>query len=56
MGGVGDFSHFAEALSETNVDAVAAANIFQYMDQSVFLAKNYLTDRAYNIRKIFNHK
>jgi cyclase len=56
LGGVGDFSHFAEALSETNVDAVAAANIFQYMDQSVFLAKNYLTDRAYNIRKIFNHK
>lgn len=56
LGGVGDFSHFAEALSETNVDAVAAANIFQYMDQSVFLAKNYLVDSGYNIRKIFNRK
>ncbi len=56
LGGVGDFSHFAEALEQTKVDAIAAANIFQYVDQSVFLAKNYLVDRGYNIRKIFNRK
>jgi cyclase len=56
LGGVGELSHFAEALSQTNVDAIAAANIFQYVDQSVFLAKNYLLDRDYNVRKIFNHK
>ena len=42
MGGVGELSHFADALSQTKVDAIAAANIFQYVDQSVFLAKNYL--------------
>lgn len=56
LGGVGELSHFAEALAETNVDAVAAANIFQYVDQSVYLAKNYLVDKGCNVRKIFNRK
>lgn len=51
MGGVGDWSHFAEALSQTAVDAVAAANIFQYSDQSVFLARKYLFDIGFNVRK-----
>lgn len=49
-GGVGEWVHFAEALDQTNVDAVAAANIFQYSDQSVFLAKKYLSDRGLNVR------
>lgn len=53
LGGVGELSHFAEALALTKVDAVAAANIFQYVDQSVFLAKNYLVDQGFNIRKTF---
>src|SRR3989338_6702090 len=44
-GGVGEWAHFAEALEKTKVDAVAAANIFHYYDQSVYLAKKYLYER-----------
>ena len=51
LGGVGEWSHFAEALSQTAVDAVAAANIFQYSDQSVFLARKFLYENGFNIRK-----
>jgi cyclase len=50
-GGVGEWPHFAEALERTRVDAVAAANIFHYSDQSVFLAKKFLFDRGLNVRK-----
>lgn len=50
-GGVGEWSHFAEALEQTAVDAVAAANIFHYCDQSVFLAKKFLSDHGLNVRK-----
>lgn len=49
-GGVGEWKHFAEALDKTNVDAVAAANIFHYMDQSVYIAKKFLYDNNYNVR------
>jgi cyclase len=50
-GGVGELAHFAEALEQTDVDAVAAANIFHYSDQSVFLAKKYLSERGLNVRR-----
>ena len=50
-GGVGDWPHFQEALDETKTDAVAAANIFHYKDQSVYLAKKYLYENKSNIRK-----
>lgn len=50
-GGVGEWAHFAEALEFTRVDAVAAANIFHYSDQSTFLAKKYLSERGLNVRK-----
>ncbi|MBI5045420.1 MAG: imidazole glycerol phosphate synthase subunit HisF [Candidatus Niyogibacteria bacterium] len=49
-GGVGAWSHFAEALDKTSVDAVAAANIFHYSDQSVYYAKKYLYEKNYNVR------
>ncbi len=49
-GGVGDWSHMAEAFDKTSVDAVAAANIFHYVDQSVYLAKRFLHERGYNVR------
>ncbi|MDB2543601.1 imidazole glycerol phosphate synthase cyclase subunit [Woeseiaceae bacterium] len=51
LGGVGEWSHFKEALEKTSVDSVAAANIFQYTDQSVFLAKKYLAKKGCNVRK-----
>jgi cyclase len=50
-GGVGQWSHFADALEQTKVDAVAAANIFHYSDQSVILAKKYLSERGLNVRR-----
>jgi len=50
-GGVGDWTHLSEALDNTKADAVAAANIFHYIDQSVFLAKKYLYEAGYNVRK-----
>lgn len=50
-GGVGDWEHLAEALEQTCVDAVAAANIFHYSDQSVYLAKKFLYERGLNVRR-----
>ncbi len=49
-GGVGEWPHFSEALEKTRVDAVAAANIFHYIDQSVYLAKKYLYDNKLCVR------
>ncbi|MGO9994194.1 MAG: imidazole glycerol phosphate synthase subunit HisF [Steroidobacteraceae bacterium] len=49
-GGVGEWSHLAEALQQTRVDAVAAANIFHFSDQSVYMAKKYLFERGLNVR------
>ncbi len=50
-GGVSEWFHFAEAFEETKADAVAAANIFHYIDQSVFLAKKYLYDKGHSVRR-----
>jgi cyclase len=50
LGGAGDWKHFAEAFSKTLVDAVAAANLFQHIDQSVYLAKKFLYEHNYNVR------
>jgi cyclase len=50
-GGVGNWSHLSEAFDNTNADAVAAANVFHYIDQSVFLAKKHLYEAGYNVRK-----
>jgi cyclase len=50
-GGVGEWPHFLEAFQKTKVDAVAAANIFHYKDQSVFLAKKYLYEHGCNVRR-----
>ena len=50
-GGAGEWSDFYEALSRTNVAAVAAANIFHFKDQSVYLAKKCLYDNGINVRE-----
>lgn len=50
-GGVGAWSHFADALSQTAVDGVAAANIFHHSDQSVYHARKYLHDLKLNVRE-----
>ncbi len=50
-GGAGEWSHFSEVFEKTDAEAVAAANIFHYVDQSVFLAKKHLYDNGFNVRK-----
>ena len=49
-GGAGSWEDMAQVLIETNVDAVAAANIFHYQDQSVFLARKHLTSLGLPVR------
>lgn len=50
-GGVGEWDHFFEALKQTDVDAIAAANIFHFYDQSVYLAKLHLWELGFPVRK-----
>ena len=50
-GGAGEWQHFLDVFQQTNVDAVAAANIFQHVDQSVYLAKKYLFENKINVRE-----
>lgn len=49
-GGVGQWQHFRRAFIETEIDAVAAANIFQHQDQSVYQAHKFLFDHGINVR------
>ena len=49
-GGAGSWEHLAEVLGQTNVDAVAAANIFHFQDQSIYLARKYLTSKGLPVR------
>ena len=50
-GGVGEYQHFGQLISKVDVDAVAAANIFHYRDQAVYLAKRALYQEGLNFRK-----
>lgn len=50
-GGVGDYNDFCVGLSYNHIDAVAAANIFHYKDQSVYYAKKMLFEKGFNIRE-----
>jgi len=51
LGGAGDWFDLEEVLSDTQASAVAAANLFHYRDQSVYLAKQYLFEKGYAVRK-----
>lgn len=50
LGGVGNWDHFETALN-AGADAVAAANIFNYTENSVFNAKRKLFDQGFNFRE-----
>lgn len=50
LGGVGNWDHLAQGL-DAGADAVAAANIFQYTENSVHLAKEHLYRRGYPVRR-----
>ena len=49
-GGAGSWEHLAEVLEQTNVDAVAAANIFHFQDQSIYLARSHLFAKGLPVR------
>lgn len=51
MGGAGEWQHFADVLEQTNVSAVAAANIFQHTENSVYQCKDYLYKSGFPVRK-----
>lgn len=50
-GGAGSWNHMQQLLEGSSVDAVAAANIFHFQDQSVWLARDYLSKKDLNVRK-----
>jgi len=52
MGGVFTWKHLAEGIIDAKADAVAAANIFHYTEQSIKKAKRYLLDVGLNFRKL----
>ena len=41
-GGIGEESHVLEVVKETNVDAIAIADMFHYKRSSIKKVKNYL--------------
>ena len=50
-GGAGDWYDMYDLFKESDIEAVAAANIFHYKDQSVFYAKKFLYEKKVNVRK-----
>ena len=50
LGGAGEWGHMIEILSLSNVDAVAAANVFHHFDQSMYLARQALFQAQVRVR------
>ncbi|MCL5666512.1 MAG: imidazole glycerol phosphate synthase cyclase subunit [Patescibacteria group bacterium] len=50
-GGVGDWQHFIDGIAKGKADAVSAANIFHYSEQSTKKAKNFMRASGLNIRE-----
>ena len=49
-GGVGQMEHFVKGFQEGKVSAVAAANIFHFLEHSVIVAKAYLRRHGIGVR------
>lgn len=50
LGGAGSWEDFKQVLLETDADGVAAANIFQHVDQSVYQAHRFLYNLGLPVR------
>ena len=50
LGGVGNWSHFLELFTETDISAACTQNIFHFTEQSIISAKKYLKNYKINIR------
>lgn len=53
FGGVGRWEHLVEGITIGGAEAVAAANIFHYVEHSTKLAKEYLVQQGVDTRKPF---
>ncbi|MDC6449546.1 imidazole glycerol phosphate synthase cyclase subunit [Pseudomonadales bacterium] len=51
MGGAGAQEHFSEVIDYAAPSGIAASNIFQYTENSVFEINKYLYESSYNVRK-----
>ena len=49
-GGVGKFDHFSDLLSQIELSAIAAGNIFNFTERSYEKIKQFLKDKKYNFR------
>lgn len=50
-GGAGSYEHMFQALSEAKADAVAAASIFHFTEQTPLEAKNFLREKGIAVRR-----
>ncbi|MDP2664685.1 MAG: HisA/HisF-related TIM barrel protein, partial [bacterium] len=50
-GGVGEWQHFVDGIVQGKADAVSAANIFHYFEQSTKKAKDYMLSKGIDIRR-----
>ncbi len=50
-GGVGEWQHFVDGIVQGKADAVSAANIFHYFEQSTKKAKDYMLSKGIDVRK-----
>lgn len=50
MGGVGEWQHLVDGITEGKADAVAAGNIFHYTEHSTKKAKEYMIDAGLPVR------
>jgi cyclase len=50
LGGVGDYGHLAQGVTDGRAHAVAAGNIFNFKEHSYPLAKRYLKQRGIDVR------
>jgi cyclase len=53
LGGAGNFEHMKDVLKQTDVSAVAAGNIFHFIEHSTAIAKAYLEKSNISIRKSY---
>ncbi|NVJ54179.1 MAG: imidazole glycerol phosphate synthase subunit HisF [Campylobacteraceae bacterium] len=51
LGGAGNFEHMNSVIKQTDVSAVAAGNIFHFIEHSTAIAKAYLKNSNVSIRK-----
>ena len=56
MGGVGEWQHLVDGLTQGQVDAVAAGNIFHYTEHSTKRAKAFLEEAGVPVRKSVFYK